>query len=379
MPSDRSNGASAGAGDHDGVPPAPPHSGAPSLEHDSDVRDVTVIGAGPVGLSTAFWAGMREASSRIIDSLPDLGGQLTTLYPEKWIFDVPGYPRVLAKDLVEQLRRQALDQFDVPVHLETTADRVEYEPDPEDPERQIMRLVTDRGDLLTRTIVIAGGHGAFEPKKLPGFDMTPWEGRGAQYLVGEKAAFAGKRVMIVGGGDSACDWTVNLLDTAADITLVHRREGFRAHEVTVREIEGARLAGQVDVRTPYQIREVSGERSIESVTIFHSETEEEVEVPCDAILLQLGFKTALGPLKAWPLDVEKGAIKVDSLMRTSMDGVWAAGDITTFDGKLKLIATGFAEAAVAVAQAVHHIRPETKIQPKYSTNTGVPGAVEGQA
>jgi ferredoxin/flavodoxin---NADP+ reductase len=345
---------------------------------DDEIRDITVIGAGPVGLITAFWAGMREASSRIIDSLPELGGQLTTLYPEKWIFDVPGFPRVLAKDLVEELRKQTLEQFDVPVYLETTADRVEYEPDAEDPERQILRLVTDRGDLLTRTIVIAGGHGAFEPKKLPGYDMSPWEGKGAHYLVSEKAEFAGKRVLIVGGGDSACDWTLNLLDTASEITLVHRREGFRAHEVTVNEIKQAADAGKVDVRTPYQIKDVAGNGRIEQVTIFHSESEEEVEVPCDAVLLQLGFKTALGPLKEWPLEVEKGSIVVDPVMKTSMDAVWAAGDITVFEGKLKLIATGFAEAAIAVAQAVHHIRPEMKIQPKYSTNTGVPGAVEGQ-
>ncbi|HEX8743271.1 MAG TPA: NAD(P)/FAD-dependent oxidoreductase [Thermoleophilaceae bacterium] len=346
---------------------------------DSDIRDITVIGAGPVGLITAFWAGMREASSRIIDSLPDLGGQLTTLYPEKWIYDVPGYPKILAKDLVDQLREQSIDQFDVPVHLETTADRVEYEDDPDDPERQILRLVTDKGDFLTRTIVIAGGHGAFEPKKLPGFDMSPWEGKGAHYLVKEKSAFAGKKVVIVGGGDSACDWVLNLLDTAEEITLVHRRDGFRAHEVTVKEIEDASAAGRVDVKTPFQIKEVEGNGEIEKVTIFNSENEEEVhELDCDAVLLQLGFKTALGPLKEWDLEVEKGAIKVDPLMKTSMDGVWAAGDITTFDGKLKLIATGFAEAAIAVAQAVHHIRPDTKIQPKYSTNTGVPGSVEGQ-
>ena len=339
---------------------------------DDEVRDITIIGAGPVGLITAFWAGMREATSRVVDSLPDIGGQLTTLYPEKWIYDVPGYPKVLAKDLVEQLREQSVEQFDVPVHLETTADRVEYEGD-------VLRLVTDKGDLLTRTIVIAGGHGAFEPKRLPGYDMSPWEGRGAHYLVKEKAEFAGKRVVIVGGGDSACDWVLNLLDTASEITLVHRRDGFRAHEVTVKEIEDAREAGRVDVRTPYQIKEVTGDGSIELVTIFNSEDEGEVvDVPCDAVLLQLGFKTALGPLKEWPLEVEKGAIVVDPVMRTSMDGVWAAGDITTFDGKLKLIATGFAEAAIAVAQAVHHIRPEMKIQPKYSTNTGVPGAVEGQ-
>jgi ferredoxin/flavodoxin---NADP+ reductase len=351
----------------------------PVAQLDADVRDITIVGAGPVGLITAFWAGMREASSRIIDSLPEIGGQLTTLYPEKWIFDVPGYPRVLAKDLVEQLKVQSLDQFDVPVYLETAAEGVEYEPDPEDPGRRIIRLVTDRGDLLTRTVVIAGGHGAFEPKKLPGYDMTPWEGRGAHYLVGEKSEFAGKRVMIVGGGDSACDWVINLLDTAEAITLVHRREGFRAHEVTVNEIMEAAAAGKVDVRTPYQIKEVTGNGYVEQVTLFHSENEDDVvDVPCDAVLLQLGFKTALGPLKDWPLEIEKGSIVVDPVMRTSMEGVWAAGDITTFEGKLKLIATGFAESAIAVAQAVHHIRPEMKIQPKYSTNTGVPGAVEGQ-
>jgi thioredoxin reductase len=344
-----------------------------------EVRDITVIGAGPVGLSTAFWAGMREASSRIIDSLPDLGGQLTTLYPEKWIFDVPGFPRVLARDLVEQLREQTLEQFDVPVHLETTAESISWEQDPEDPERKLVVLHTDRGDLRSRTVIVAGGHGAFEPKKLPGYDMTPWEGRGAQYLVSEKQEFAGKDVMIVGGGDSACDWVINLLDVARRITLVHRREAFRAHEVTVKQVMDAAERGDIDLRVPYQIKDVAGNGRVEKVVVFHSEDESRVEeISCDAILLQLGFKTALGPLKEWGFEISKGAIAVDGLMRTSLESVWACGDITTFDGKLKLIATGFAEAAIAVAQAVHQIRPETKIQPKYSTNTGVPGVVEGQ-
>ena len=340
-----------------------------------DVRDVTIIGAGPVGLSAAFWAGMRQASCRIIDSLPEIGGQCTTLYPEKWIFDVPGHPRVLAKDLVESLREQSVEQFGVPVHLDTTAETISWE---DDGDERIVVLHTDRGDLRSRAVIIAGGHGAFEPKRLPGYDMTPWEGRGAHYLVSEKSAFAGKKVLIVGGGDSALDWTVNLLDVAEAITLVHRREGFRAHEITVGQVMEAQEAGIVDVRVPYQISDVVGDGAIERVTLFHSETEEVVEVDCDAVLLQLGFKTALGPLKDWGFEVVKGAIVVDPVMKTSLEGVWACGDITTFDGKLKLIATGYAEAAIAVAQAVHHIRPETKIQPKYSTNTGVPGAVAGQ-
>jgi ferredoxin/flavodoxin---NADP+ reductase len=344
-----------------------------TLARDYDeVRDITVIGAGPVGLSTAFWAGMREASSRIIDSLPELGGQLTTLYPEKWIFDVPGHTRVLAKDLVEMLREQTLGQFDVPVHLETTAERISWEDD-------LVVLHTEKGDLRSRTVIVAGGHGAFEPKKLPGYDMGPWEGRGAHYLVGSKDEFAGKKVLIVGGGDSAFDWVVNLLEVADSIALVHRREGFRAHEVTIGQVMQARDAGRVAVHVPYQIKDVQGNGQIEHVTLFHSEDEGDVvELDVDAVLLQLGFKTALGPLKDWGFEVIKGAIAVDPVMKTSLPQVWACGDITTFDGKLKLIATGFSEAAIAVAQAVHSFRPDMKIQPKYSTNTGVPGAVEGQ-
>ena len=343
-----------------------------------EIRDITIIGAGPVGLSAAFWAGMRQASSRIVDSLPDIGGQLTTLYPEKWIFDVPGHPRVLAKDLVAQLREQALDQFDVPVHLETTAYELDYEPDPDDSERRIVVLRTDRGELRSRAVIVSGGHGAFEPKKLPlsDIDMEPWEGRGAHYLVTEKAAFADKHVVIVGGGDSAFDWVVNLLDTARHITLVHRREGFRAHEATVAEVQAAARAGRVELRIPSVIRGVHGNGSIEAVELHHPTdgTIAPERLECDAVLLQLGFSTKLGPLKDWGFELVKNAIKVDPLMKTSLEGVWACGDITTFDGKLKLIATGFAESAVAVAQAVHSFRPDMKLQPAYSTNTGVPGA-----
>jgi len=321
-------------------------------------------------MSAAFWAGMREATTQIIDALPEIGGQLTTLYPEKWIFDVPGHPRVLAKDLVELHRQQTLEQFDVPVHLETTAQSISHANDH-------VVLHTDKGDLHSRAVVIAGGHGAFAPKKLPGVDLDPWEGRGVEYLVRAKADYAGKRVLIVGGGDSACDWVINLLDVADRIGVVHRREGFRAHPATVRAIMEAAEAGRVDLYVPFEVHDVRGGGGVERVSLVHSETQDEVEVGCDAILLQLGFKTALGPLADWGLEVHKGAIKVDGRFKTSLDRVWACGDITTFDGKLKLIATGYAEAAVAVSQAIRHIRPETSLQPKYSTNTGIPGAVAG--
>jgi thioredoxin reductase len=339
----------------------------------SDTVDITIIGAGPVGLATAFWAGMRQASCRIIESLPEIGGQCTTLYPEKWIFDVPGHPRVLASELVEKLRVQALEQFDVPVQLECTAERLSYEGDE-------VVLHTNEGELRSRTVIVSGGHGAFEPKRLPlsDVDMSPWEGCGAYYLVGDKSDFAGKRVVIVGGGDSAFDWVVNLLETADELTLVHRREGFRAHEATVAEVMTHVDAGRVDLRVPYVIKQVEGNGRIEAVELHHTGDESVHRLECDAVLLQLGFVTKLGPLKDWGFELDKNSIVVDPLMRTSLDRVWACGDITTFDGKLKLIATGFAEAAIAVAQAVHHIRPDMKIQPAYSTNTGVPGAVTGQ-
>jgi thioredoxin reductase (NADPH) len=346
-----------------------------SLHQDfGEIRDITVIGAGPVGLSAAFWAGMRQASARIVDSLPEIGGQCTTLYPEKWIFDVPGHPKVLAKDLVAQLRVQALEQFDVPVHLETTANEISWEDD-------VVTLHTDRGDLRSRTVIVAGGHGAFEPKRLPtsDVDMAPWEGRGAHYLVSEKEAFADKHVVIVGGGDSAFDWVVNLVDTASRVTLVHRREAYRAHEATVAEVMRHVQGGRVDLKVPYVIRQVHGNGTLHAVELHRAGEDGLVErVDCDAVLLQLGFSTKLGPLKEWGFELQKGAIRVDGLMGTNLDRVWACGDISTFDGKLKLIATGFAESAIAVAQAVHHIRPDTKLQPAYSTNTGVPGGAAGQ-
>jgi thioredoxin reductase (NADPH) len=331
--------------------------------------DITILGAGPAGLTAAFWAGMRQASAQLVDALPELGGQLTALYPEKWIFDVPGRPRILARELVEALAAQSIGQFGTPTHLGTTALALTHADD------GTLTLHTDRGDLRTRTLIVAAGHGAVEPRTLPAgdVDVTPWLGRGAQYVVASKDELAGRRVVIVGGGDSALDWVTNLVGVAAHVTLVHRRDRFRAHEATVAEVRRAADAGRVDLRTPRVVAAIHGGDRMEAVELDDGEV-----VPCDALLLQLGFVTRLGPLGDWGLELDGGSIVVDPQMRTSLERVYACGDVTAFDGKLKLIATGFGEAAVAVSQAVRAIRPDERLQPGYSTNTGVPGVVAGQ-
>ncbi len=351
---------------------------AEELAADRDaVRDITVVGAGPAGLTCAFWAGMREASVRLVDALPETGGQLTALYPEKWIFDVPGHPRIRAAELVQRLEDQALGQFDVPVHLATTALDITWEGEGDD---RVVVLHTDRGPLRSRAVIVAGGHGAFEPRRLPpeDVDMTPWEGRGAAYVVGDKARYAGRRVVVVGGGDSACDWVLNLADTAEHVTLVHRRPRFRAHELTLSLVRAAAETERVDLQVPYVVREVRGNGHVSGVVLERAGGGDRVELACDAILLQLGFATRLGPLEHWGLDIEGGAIRVDGEARTNLERVWACGDVTTAPGKLKLIATGFGEAAVAVAQAVRTFRPDLPLQPGYSTNLGVPGGAPGQ-
>ena len=264
-----------------------------------------------------------------------------------------------------------LEQFDVPVHLECTAHSLEYNSD------EIVH--TDDGELRSRTVIVAGGHGAFEPRRLPtsDIDIAPWEGHGARLLVGDKSEFAGERLVIVGSSDSAFNWIVNLLDGGTRPRSCTGARG-SAHAATITEVIDHVEAGRMDLRVPCVIKRVHGDAAIEAIDLHREEDGWVETLDCDTMLLQLGFVTKLGPLKHWGFAIEKGSLVVSPLMRTNLDRVWACGDITTFDGKLKLIATGFTEAAIAVSQAVHHIPPETSIQPAYSTNTGVPGVVAGQ-
>jgi thioredoxin reductase (NADPH) len=303
---------------------------------------------------------MRGSSCRIVDSLPDLGGQLTALYPEKYIHDVGGFPKVLAKDLVKGLVEQAL-QFDPEVILDEQVGEVERKDDH-------FEMRCANGTYLTRSIVIAGGKGAFEPMPLKCAGYEDFFQKGIEYAVKDPESFRDKKVIVVGGGDSALDFVLMLKGIASSISLVHRRDGWRAHAASVTQMEAAAEAGEIDLRTFYEVREVHGEDVVHSVTMFDNRTDEDETVECDVVLSCLGFKPDLGPIKAWGLEVEKNRIKVDQLMATNVDGIFAAGDVVDYEGKLDLIATGFAEAAVAVNNAVHFVDPSARVNPGHSTN-----------
>ncbi|HJQ66712.1 MAG TPA: NAD(P)/FAD-dependent oxidoreductase [Gemmatimonadales bacterium] len=334
-----------------------------------DLKDITIIGAGPTGLFGAFYAGMRGASCRLIDNLDQLGGQLTALYPEKYIFDVAGFPKILSKDLVKGMADQAL-QFKAPVHLgqKVTALRTAGEDG-----AATFVVVTEQDEYPSRTVLIAGGIGAFTPRKLPLKDADRWLGHGLYDRVLDPQVFRGKRILIVGGGDSAFDWAVNLQGIAASIVMIHRRDGFRAHHATVQQVHQLCADGKMELRTFWELRAIGGGSDIDSVTIVNNKTKEEATLPMDCVIPQLGFISSLGAIAEWGLDIEKGEIKVTQTMETNRPGIFAAGDITTYPGKLKLIATGVAEACIAVNHAVHFLNPAAKIEPGHSSNMALFG------
>ena len=331
-----------------------------------DLVDITIIGGGPAGLFARFYAGMRGASAQIIDALPQLGGQLTALYPEKYIFDVAGYPKVLAKDLVHALVEQSR-QFGGAEHLNQEVIGLE--------ERDgHFILKTSTGDYPTRSIVIAAGIGAFSPRRLPQPCAAPWYGRGIQDVVLDPESFRGKRVVIIGGGDSAFDWAHQLTGRAAHVTLAHRSDRFRAHDATVVEVRKAAEEGRVDILTFHELHDVvGGEEALTGIVLRDTKTKVTRDVACDVVLPMLGYVSNLGELTKWGLTFEKDEIVVNSQMETGRPGIYAAGDVTTYPGKLKLIAAGFGEAATAVNQAVHWIYPDKKVSPGHSSNMAIFG------
>jgi ferredoxin/flavodoxin---NADP+ reductase len=334
-----------------------------------DVKDMTIIGAGPTGLFGVFYAGMRGASCRLIDNLDHVGGQLTALYPEKYIFDVAGFPKILAKDLVKGLAEQAA-QFHAPVHLGQKVLGLKRETENG---RPIFVIVTDQDEYPSRTVLIAGGIGAFTPRRLPLKDSERWLGKGLHDRVLDPKVLAGKRVLIVGGGDSAFDWAVNLQGVAKSILMIHRRDGFRAHQATIEHVQRLHATGKMELRTFWEVKEIHGGAGIERVTLHNTQSKTDETLPMDCVLPQLGFVSNLGAIAEWGLEIEKHEIKVGQTMATNIEGIYAAGDITTYPGKLKLIATGVAEASIAVNHAVHFLNPAAKFEPGHSSNMAIFG------
>ena len=324
---------------------------------------VLIVGAGPTGLAAAYYVGHRDGTVRIVESLEQIGGQVAATYPEKHVFDVAGYPKVLGQTLVDLCAEQGL-QYGAEVLLGEEAKTLERD-------GAVLRLTTDKGNTyLSRALIITAGHGAFEPRKLGVENVDVWEGKGLHYVVREKAQFKDKRCVIVGGGDSALDWTLGLQDTAdLPILLIHRRDRFRALESSVNEAKRLEAQGTVRILTPHEVREIHGDGRIEAVTVEKTDDKSLERVDCDALITLLGFVSHLGAIAEWDIELHgKRQLAIDPMTcRTSMTGVYAAGDVAGYEGKITLITVGMGEAAIAANNAIAELRGE-KVQPKYSTD-----------
>lgn len=328
------------------------------IHPDNALCDITFVGAGPVALYGMYYAGLRLMRSKVIDMLGEVGGGLMALYPEKYIYDVAGFPKILAKDLVRQLRDQAT-QYPHEICLEEKVLDIVRGDD------GIITLTTNLRQHRSRTVVICAGLGAYLPRKLDIPDIERLEGAGVHYFVRRLADFRDKNVLVVGGGDSAFDYSMMLEPVARSITHIHRNDFFAAHEDSVRRVKESR----VRMKYPFwEIRDVQGDNHVERVTIVQTQSGEQETMPVDAIVCNIGFLTNLGPIEHWGLTLEHNAIKVDQRMRTNVEGIYAAGDIVTYDGKLKLIATGCGEVAVAVNNAKNYLDPRAKVSPGHSTD-----------
>lgn len=317
--------------------------------------DLLIIGAGPSGLYGAYYAGFRGLTVALMDSLPQAGGQVAAMYPEKMIYDVAGFPAIKGQDLIDNCVEQA-GQFNPRYFLGHRAEEMEHTED-----RVI--ITSHKGtSVAAKAIIITGGIGTFTPRPLP--DAEDFENRGLRYFVPKLGELEGLDVLIVGGGDSAFDWALNLEPICNSITLIHRRDRFRAHEHTVQQV----LNSPVRVMTHTEVARIYGEEQVKAVEVFNNQTDERELLEVQAVVAALGFTADLGPLKKWGLKQERRAIVVDTNMATNLPRVFAAGDITEYPGKVKLISVGFGEAATAVNNAATVIDPSLKLFPGHSSN-----------
>lgn len=326
-------------------------------QNDSTIYDITVIGGGPAGLFTAFYGGMRQCSVKIIESMPQLGGQLAALYPEKFIYDIAGFPKVRAQELVNQLKEQ-VEQFNPSVALEECVQHVEKQED------GTFGITTDKAVHFSKAIIITAGVGAFEPRRLEHEKASKYEGKNLHYFINDLNQFKDKNVVVIGGGDSAVDWALMLEPIAKEVHLVHRRDKFRAHESSVEQLKNSK----VNILTPYVTKDLIGEEEIQQIVLERVKSDEQLILDADDVIVNFGFVSSIGPVKEWGLELEKGSIIVNSKMETNIPGIYAAGDIATYPGKVKLIAVGFGEGPTAVNNAKSYIDPEAKLQPGHSSS-----------
>lgn len=319
-------------------------------------RDLLVVGAGPVGLYAAYYAGFRGLTTAVVDSLPEVGGQVTAMYPEKPIYDVAGFPAIKGRDLVAGLATQA-DRFEPTYMLGERAESLTREAD------GVLTVTTHAGtEIRCRAIVISGGIGTFTPRPLPAGES--WLGRGLSYFVPALDAHAGQDLVVVGGGDSACDWALSLEPIARSVTLVHRRAAFRAHAHSVAQLRSS----TVEIITDAEVTGIHGEQHVEFVDVTGPGGT--ARRPAQAVIAALGFTANLGPIRQWGIEVAANRyLPVDTTMSTNLPGVFAAGDITEYRGKVRLISVGFGEAATAVNNAAILIHPDEPLFPGHSSDS----------
>lgn len=322
-----------------------------------EIYDITIIGGGPVGLFAAFYAGIRKAKTKIIESLPQVGGQLAMLYPEKYIYDIAGYPKIKAGDLIQNLEKQ-IQPFEQTICLEEEVVHLAKADD-------LLHIETNRGMHYSKSVIIAAGNGAFQPRRLPVNNNAKFEGSSLFYYVNNMMEFVGKRVAIAGGGDSAIDWALMLESIAKEVSIIHRRPEFRGHEHSVDKLK----ASAVNILTPFVVEElIEADDKLTGIRLKNVKSKELTTLDLDCLIVNYGFTSSLGHLKDWGLVIERNSIPVSSDMSTSLPGVYAVGDICNYDGKIRLIATGFGEAPTAVNNALHFIRPDQRTQPAHSTS-----------
>lgn len=330
--------------------------------------DILIIGAGPTGLFTVFEAGLLKLKCHLIDALPQPGGQCSEIYPKKPIYDIPGFPEVLAGDLVDNLLAQ-IKPFEPGYTLGERAEDIEKLED------GTFIVTTNKGTKHHAPIIaIAGGLGSFEPRKPPIEGIANYEDKGVEYIIRDPELYRGKDVVIAGGGDSALDWSIFLADVASNVSLVHRRNEFRGALDSVDRVGELTKLGKINLITDAEIIGVNGDEKLESVTIKHK-TQGEFKQSTDHFIPLFGLSPKLGPIANWGLEIEKNAIKVDNSYdyQTNIPGIYAIGDVNTYKGKLKLILSGFHEATLMCQSAYQRIFPNKKYIMKYTTVGGVEG------